>query len=424
VFSSCGSCTVTAEELPIELDLERTGGNIGELKALNGQIQVECGVFECTYEAEGLTFGIQGKNGTNGHGMLNLATTPLKKFTGLLCPKESTITEGLLEPLSDTYIMGFVPEGENEFTTSYEWGIEEYPLSSLEGEDETISTAGGPFEIVVSKLSLTVKCTAETGSGELEVEGTSSGTMTLTGCVVVGSEEACNVNSTEKSAGTIAMSYTTNSFGSESEANYDEVIPKSTLKFTGKKCGLPEELKMSGETAAEVPPPGEETTARTQVFTKKITEESEVAGLKLGENAADLIGEDSTELTGEFQQAPVEQVGITVDPSSLLFNPNQTIPIHFRNTTASTMHPNGFLVRYTDFQIAAPFTFNDPWPCKSVGAPAGPVFGVRVQCTASITCPVGGGGNIRDLTVKWEELYPQNNSLRNNGRMRVRVECQ
>jgi len=76
-----------------------------------------------------------------------------------------------------------------------------FDLDGLGIAKETTSSTGGAFELSVPKLSLTIKCTSESGTGEVTEEAKDSDLMTLSGCGVVGAEKTCAVKSPGKSAG-------------------------------------------------------------------------------------------------------------------------------------------------------------------------------------------------------------------------------
>jgi hypothetical protein len=124
-FTLCGTnathtnCEIKALELPILVDVLRTGASLGTATGLNGSTLVKCnipliGTIDCIYKGEGLGFDVKSaeaakKEGEKeipaNHGMLNAEATPVEKTAGSgFCSEESTITQGLLEPLTDVYI--------------------------------------------------------------------------------------------------------------------------------------------------------------------------------------------------------------------------------------------------------------------------------------------------------------------------------
>lgn len=116
-FTNCGTnathsnCEIISLELRILVDILSAGGGIGSATGLNGETLVNCsipliGKIDCVYEGQAqLGYSVKSAGGTDGHGMLNAENTPLLKSTGSgFCSAESTITSGLLEPLTDTYI--------------------------------------------------------------------------------------------------------------------------------------------------------------------------------------------------------------------------------------------------------------------------------------------------------------------------------
>ena len=116
-LSNCGTnsthtnCEVKSLVLPVLTDLlteqleDGTGSGKGRLLFLNGEKLVKCnipliGEIDCIYEGKGTALSI--KN-TGERGMLTANATPIKKTAGSgFCSAESTITEGLLEPLASS----------------------------------------------------------------------------------------------------------------------------------------------------------------------------------------------------------------------------------------------------------------------------------------------------------------------------------
>jgi hypothetical protein len=115
-FTNCGTnsthtnCTIKALKLPVLVDVLKTGVGVGKATGLDGETLVNCnipliGEIDCVYKGEGLSFGVKSAGGTDGHGMLNAENTSVEKTAGSgFCSKFSTITTGLLEPLTDVYI--------------------------------------------------------------------------------------------------------------------------------------------------------------------------------------------------------------------------------------------------------------------------------------------------------------------------------
>ncbi len=74
------------------------------------EVQVECenidifGIdIECTYSFTEVSFHVEGATEGN-HGMLSLEAIPLEPVSGSLCPEDTEVTAGFLEPLEDVYI--------------------------------------------------------------------------------------------------------------------------------------------------------------------------------------------------------------------------------------------------------------------------------------------------------------------------------
>ena len=113
-FTNCGTnathnnCEIKSLVLPILLsllteELENGSGNgWGTLTKLNGETLVKCnlpliGTIDCIYEGKGTTFKAEN---TGARGMVTANGVALKKTAGSgFCSAESTITQGLLEPL-------------------------------------------------------------------------------------------------------------------------------------------------------------------------------------------------------------------------------------------------------------------------------------------------------------------------------------
>ena len=272
-----------------------------------------------------------------------------------------------------------------------EWEIEEVPLSSSETAKETTKTSGGTFELTVPKLSLTVKCTSESGTGEIiEGGGAGNASITLSSCVVA-ELEACAVKSPGKSSGTLAATAETEFFDQvieeeKTEKSYEEFVPTMTVLFSGEKCTLPKELSMTGATAAEVPKLEEESTARTQKFSKAIAEASGVTSLKLGENQAFLTGEDEESLSGENQGRNMAMTEITINPWPIVFGGPGS-----QTETLKNLGPR--LVKFVEIVVVSgPFTRTDSVPCKN-----GNYLMKNQTCNFTVTCTTGGNQGRLDL---------------------------
>jgi hypothetical protein len=271
-----------------------------------------------------------------------------------------------------------------------EWEIEEVPLSSSETAKETTKTSGGIFELTVPKLSLTVKCTSESGTGEIiEGGGTGNASITLSSCVVVGSE-VCSVKSPGKSSGTLAATAKTEFFDLEieekTEKSYEEFVPTMTVEFSGGKCTLPKELVMKGATAAEVPKLEEESIGRTQKFSEAIAKASGVTSLKLGENQAFLIGEDEESLSGESQGRNMAMTEVTLTPWPIVFGGPGS-----QTETLKNLGPRW--VKFVEIKVVSgPFTSTDSVPCKN-----GNYLMKNQTCNFTVTCVTGGNQGRLDL---------------------------
>lgn len=294
-----------------------------------------------------------------------------------------------------------------------EWEINEAPLSSLEISGETLSSTGGAFELTVPALSLTIKCTSESGSGEVIAGGaTSKVSFNLSGCVVSKFEKACSVKSPGKSTGVLSATATTKFFVKEVSKvakTYDELVPTMTVEISGGECPYSSKLEMSGATAAEVPKPEEEAVERVQKFSTAIAEQSGATSLKLGGNQAFLIGEDKEALSGGHEE---EALGIT----EVLFNPAQMF------FTATGVRQNMWLdnngpltVKYTKIEIeAGPYNVIDDVPCKEFGWAADVICVIKLEC---LTLP-----SVGKLLVRWDVL-DANLAVVSAGKRRTTLSC-
>lgn len=114
-FTNCGTnsthtnCTISSLELPVLVNVLNEGGGLGKATGENGETLVNCtipliGTIDCIYEGKGLSFDVKSAEAGN-HGMLNAEAVSVKKTAGSgFCSAESTITQGLLEPLTDVYL--------------------------------------------------------------------------------------------------------------------------------------------------------------------------------------------------------------------------------------------------------------------------------------------------------------------------------
>lgn len=275
-----------------------------------------------------------------------------------------------------------------------EWKIKGAPLSNLGIKNETLSITDGAFELSVPSLSLTIKCTAGSGSGEIvKGSGTGKASVELTGCVVGKFEKTCSVKSPGKSTGVLAATATTKFFEVEVakvERAYEELVPTMTVEISGAECSFPTKLEMSGATAAEVPQLEQEGTERVRKFSKAIAEQSGVTSLKLGKNQAFLIGEEKESLSGTHKK---EALGMTavVFPAQMFFAETGVSQALFLENTGPLS------VEFTNVEIeAGPYALADAVPCKEN------VFAEEISCPVTIECatlPSTG-----KLLVKWEVL--------------------
>jgi hypothetical protein len=278
-----------------------------------------------------------------------------------------------------------------------EWVIKEAPLSALEMESETLSSSGGAFELTVPALSLTIKCTAESGSGKIisgeEVSSTAS--FELSGCIVSKFEKACSVKSPGKSTGVLTGTATGKFFQTEVkevERGYERFTPTMTVEISGAECGFSSKLEMSGATAAEVPKLEEEIAKRPQKFSKAIAEESGVTSLKLGANQAFMTGEVKESLGGAYKEEAMGITSVILNPMSLLF----TETGFAMGVILKNIGPRKVKVTNIELEAGA-FEVDDTiQQCK------GKTLAVTAECLFGVTCitlPSAG-----QLVVEWDVL--------------------
>ena len=274
----------------------------------------------------------------------------------------------------------------------YEWTIEGETLPSLGLGGETTSSSGGAFELAVPNLKLTIKCTAQSGTGEVTEGAKGTASMSFSGCNAVGAEKACTVKSPGKSAGTLAATASTKFLrkGFESgEKFYDEVTLAMIVEITGEECVFPEKTEVFGTTAREVPKLGEEVTKRTGKFSKAIAEESGVSGLAFGKNPAFLTGESTEQLSGGHSGAPIGVSALTVLPAPVAFTgPTTTKKVKIFNTSTVT-------IKLTEFGLTGPYGLADPNGCLNSQVPNTPFANF---CEVTLTCNQAQPGT---FFVKW-----------------------
>jgi hypothetical protein len=292
-----------------------------------------------------------------------------------------------------------------------EWEIEDEPLSSLEIGGESLTSSGGAFELTVPALSLTIKCSSESGSGEIIAGGsTSKASLQLSGCVVSKAEKACSVKSPGKSSGVLAATTTTKSLVKEvSKVSkfYDEVVPVMTIEISGAECSFPSKLEMSGATAAEVPKPEEEAAERVRKFSKTSVEQSGVSGLKLGANQAFLIGEDKEALSGAHKKEAMGITDVVTDPAQLIFLGLERKTITLENTAP-------VLVEYTTVIVEAGAFFLNQG-CT------GRTFSNTELCGFGVECQVFPSGGT--MLIEWNVLELSSEELISDGERKVPLIC-
>jgi hypothetical protein len=278
---------------------------------------------------------------------------------------------------------------------AFEWEIEEEPLQSLEIAKESTSSSGGAFELTVPEKKLTIKCTSESGTGEIKTEATSSSTITLSGCTV-SEAKSCTVQSPGKKAGELSAAAATKFLQLEVggvEKYYDETTLEMAIKYSGEACALPEQVKVSGVTAGEVPKVGETAKERTTNFSKTSAEQSGVKGLTYGAGSkAFLIGEEKTKLTGAHAAQPQAVTVISFDPDPVRFTgtggPNAKL-VTIKNNSATRT------VKYAEIGVLSTYGLEDPNTCinRQVAAMG--------NCIVKVICNMANNGK---LVVHWEML--------------------
>jgi hypothetical protein len=276
-----------------------------------------------------------------------------------------------------------------------EWMIEQDTLGGLGISKETTSSSGGAFELSVPKLSLTIKCTSESGTGTVTEEAKDSDSMTLNGCAVAGAEKTCTVKSPGKIAGVLSATLTTTFLEEEEvegEKYYDKASLTMVVEITGEACAYPEKTEVKGTTAREVPAPGEEAKERTEKFSKAITEESGVAGLTFGTSPAYLSGQNTERASGPHVGAPVGVTPVSVQPVPIEFTggPATTKQIKIANNTVLAT------IKLLEIGLTGPYGLFDPNTC--INRNLQPFQPVDV-CTVEVKCNEAKQGT---FFVKWE----------------------
>ncbi|HEX4463489.1 MAG TPA: hypothetical protein VH042_02475 [Solirubrobacterales bacterium] len=292
-----------------------------------------------------------------------------------------------------------------------EWTIEQDTLGGLGIAKETTSSTGGAFELSVPKLSLTIKCTSESGTGVVTEEAKDSDSMTLSGCGVAGAEKTCAVKSPGKSAGVLSAALTTQFLEEEvakTEKYYDKAALTMIVELTGEECPYPEKTEVKGTTAREVPAPGEESKERTEKFSKAITEESKVAGLTFGASPAVLTGQNTERASGAYSGAPITVSAITVQPVPIEFTegPGTTKQVKIFNTAIHVT------IKLLEIGFTGPYGLFDPNHCINAQLP--PVSMMNF-CTVELKCNEAKMGT---FFLKWNTT-----TAPANGRVTVLTRC-
>jgi hypothetical protein len=111
-YFGCGptGCEIKVKELPL-LELLKTGLDEGAVVAQSGIIHLTCKILgvqkiDCKYDFSGLSLVFNGPTASETeNGRLNAEEVPLSTVPGSeICPEETTL-DGLLSPLSPTYVL-------------------------------------------------------------------------------------------------------------------------------------------------------------------------------------------------------------------------------------------------------------------------------------------------------------------------------
>jgi hypothetical protein len=279
-----------------------------------------------------------------------------------------------------------------------EWTIEGTELVDLEGK-ESISSSGEAFEITVPSLELTIKCESQSGAGSITEKAASSSSLTLTGCAV-GEGKVCTVKSPGQASGTLTATLATSLVEKElskAAKAYDEVKPTMTVETSGAFCTFPKTMKMAGATAAAVPKVTEESTNRTQKFSKSIAEEAGITSMTLGEKQAFFTGEDSEELSGAHAGEQIGTIFFWVRPRTLTFT--GTGAGNSKPTTITNLSDTYKIkvIAVTVFQ--GNYTVNEPMPttCKNN------IWNPGATCTLTVICNATPNNPGR-ITVEVDQL--------------------
>ncbi len=260
---------------------------------------------------------------------------------------------------------------------AFEWGIEHEPLGSLEPSSESVSLTGKSVQLSVPSVGLTISCSSTSGTGTIGTGGTSSGTVTLGGCSVVGAGAVCKVPN--------ATASTTTEF-SEAEVSgverfFDLVSLSTSIKIEGEECSVATAgpVAVKGVAASEVPKPSEYLAKRLETFSKAAAERAGTV-LKFGTNPAFLLGEITEQLSGAHEQAPAAVLPITFEPLNIVF-----AGIGGGNAKQITIKDVGKKnLKLVELGVLGPYGLADPNGCKGKELQAPP--GVPNSCAVTVTC--------------------------------------
>ena len=214
-FTSCGTnsthtnCEIKQLELPVLVDVLKTAANLGTATGLNGETLVKCnipfiGTIDCIYEGAGLGFDVKSAGGTDGHGMLNAEATPVNKTAGSgFCSEESTITQGLLEPLGRSSVVCTAHE------VPCAWKNEASELALQSSAPPVLLNSIANVECESSSVSAKALATEASGSEPFD-----STALTWSGCHTQGAADNCTVET--KSLPTLGISQTSLNVGTAS----------------------------------------------------------------------------------------------------------------------------------------------------------------------------------------------------------------
>ena len=208
-----------------------------------------------------------------------------------------------------------------------EWTINSVDLEELGGEEE-VSRSGGPLELSVPSLGITIICESVGGKSTIHEGGTGEGTLSLAGCSVA-EVPTCTV---EPIVSEVITEIT------ESEGVTYLLLTPATgetlavITITGEECPLPPETALKGALPAEIGRRGYEQVEYEEKFSRKFEETIKISPT-FGKLPAYLIGVVRDTLGGPNIGKPFAAGSwMKSNPASPGFG-----PVEFPNATTETV---------------------------------------------------------------------------------------